>query len=246
MRGSIKDAPAEKPRCMLDANIALTTDYISRGFSQSGRGAAVQGGFDATCGMLYAGVWGSSIDFGGEASLEIDARTGVTLTAGGITWEVGVIYTAYPNHVSGIPNPNYVEFKVGATGKVWKDATLGAVAFFAPDYSYEVGRVWTLEATYTQPLPKVGGFSSSFSALLGYQTGEDAAWKATAANGRGSYTYWNAGLTFTFMENWSFDVRYWDTNIPNNGKTAGFCDGTATNGLSQCNERVVGTLAFTY
>ncbi len=26
------------------------------------------------------------------------------------------------------------------------------------------------------------------------------------------YTYWNAGLTLGFMENWSADIRYWDTD----------------------------------
>ena len=39
---------------------ALTTDYVFRGFSQTAEGAAIQGGFDATCGMFYAGMWASS------------------------------------------------------------------------------------------------------------------------------------------------------------------------------------------
>ncbi len=29
------------------------------------------------------------------------------------------------------------------------------------------------------------------------------------------YTYWNAGLTLGFMENWSADIRYWDTDLSN-------------------------------
>ncbi len=56
--GSIKDKP-EARRCTFGANTALTTDYVFRGISQSAEGAAVQGGFDATCGMFYAGVWAS-------------------------------------------------------------------------------------------------------------------------------------------------------------------------------------------
>src|SRR5262245_49551552 len=61
--GSIKDKP-EPRRCTFSANAALTTDYVFRGCSQSAEGAAVQGGFDATCGMFYAGVWASSLNFG--------------------------------------------------------------------------------------------------------------------------------------------------------------------------------------
>ena len=32
--------------------------------SQTAEGAAVQGGFDATCGLFYAGVWASNLDWG--------------------------------------------------------------------------------------------------------------------------------------------------------------------------------------
>src|SRR5262249_58177814 len=64
--GSIKDQPPPPPqeRCKLSANIALATEYVFRGFSQTSEGAAVQGGFDATCGMFYAGVWASNLDWG--------------------------------------------------------------------------------------------------------------------------------------------------------------------------------------
>jgi uncharacterized protein (TIGR02001 family) len=49
--GGMKDTP-EPRRCTFSANAALTTDYVFRGFSQSSEGPAVQGGFDATCGMF--------------------------------------------------------------------------------------------------------------------------------------------------------------------------------------------------
>jgi hypothetical protein len=39
--------------------------------------------------------------------------------------------------------------------------------------------------------------------LIGYQAYEDIV---------PDYTYWNAGLTLGFMERWSADIRYWDTN----------------------------------
>src|SRR5436190_4884162 len=59
MRGSMKDKPAETRRCTFSANVGITTDYVFRGYSQTDQNATVQGGFDATCGMFYAGVWAS-------------------------------------------------------------------------------------------------------------------------------------------------------------------------------------------
>ncbi len=57
--------PPPAPRaCSLSANIGLTTEYVFRGYSQTAEGAAVQGGFDATCGLFYAGVWASNLDWG--------------------------------------------------------------------------------------------------------------------------------------------------------------------------------------
>jgi hypothetical protein len=82
-------------------------------------------------------------------------------------------------------------------------------------------------------------FSPTFSALLGYQTGDSPAYEAFFANGDDSYLYWNAGLTLGFLEKWSIDLRYWDTNISNAG---GFCTGR----VLQCDERFVATLKFTY
>jgi uncharacterized protein (TIGR02001 family) len=52
-RGSLKDMPKPEPeRCKLSANVALTTEYVFRGFSQTSEGPAIQGGFDATCGFF--------------------------------------------------------------------------------------------------------------------------------------------------------------------------------------------------
>ena len=105
MRGSIKDA-AEAPeeRCTLSANVALATDYVFRGFSQTSEGPAMQGGFDATCGIFYAGVWASSLDWDAAfdtewASIEMDWYVGIKPMTGRITWDLGVIYYTYPNSV---------------------------------------------------------------------------------------------------------------------------------------------------
>lgn len=254
--GSLKDAPApEKPRCTYSANVGLTTDYVFRGYSQSAAGPAVQGGFDATCGMFYAGVWASSINWNdvalgsNNASVEMDWYLGIKPVTGRVTWDLGLIYYTYPNARKFAPgafafngNNEYLELKVGASTEVWKDGTLGGTVFYSPEYQYGTGNVWTMETSFSQVLPKVDRFTPTFSALLGYQTGNTDKYKTAFGNLDSSYLYWNAGVTFAFAEKWSLDFRYWDTNLSDNKGGSATCNGT----IFQCDDRYVATLKFTY
>lgn len=247
-RGRIAAREPAPRLCGLSANVGLASDYVFRGFSQSAETPAIQGGFDATCGLFYAGVWASNVDFGTfdfetVANIEVDLYAGIKPKTGPISWDLGVIYYTYPEQNS-LFELNYVELKVGGSAEVWKGGTLGAMVFYSPEYTGETGDVWTVEGSISQALPTVGMFSPTVSALLGYQTGDSDAWSATFANGDDSYLYWNVGLTFGFLEKWSLDLRYWDTDISNAG---GFCDGTSVVGdLFQCDERFMATLKFTY
>jgi uncharacterized protein (TIGR02001 family) len=263
-RGSVKDVPPPPPpqeRCKFSANVGLATEYVFRGISQTSEGPAVQGGFDATCGMFYAGVWASNLDWGAieGTAIEIDWYAGLKFNTGRIAWDVGVIYYSYPrgadiavvslsDQTVVSANFNYVELKLGASAELWRDATLGVTGFFSPDYQYESGNVWTVEGVFTQNLPKfmVLGreWSPSVSALIGYQaaTGNTADKDRYIGNvtlDEDHYVYWNAGLTLGFLEKWSLDLRYWDTNI---GSVDNDCKGP----LFACDERFVATLKFTY
>src|SRR5688500_15812419 len=74
-----ESAPAPAPACALTGNVGITTDYAFRGISQTLREPALQGGVDLTgpAGM-YAGIWGSSLNFGEDleagprAQVEVD------------------------------------------------------------------------------------------------------------------------------------------------------------------------------
>src|SRR3954451_18632706 len=106
-RGSLKDPPKPEERCKHSANVGLTTDYVFRGISQTKEGPAIQGGYDLTCGIFYAGVWASNLDWGGTglfglpgnavANIEMDWYLGIKPVTGRITWDLGVIYYSYPN-----------------------------------------------------------------------------------------------------------------------------------------------------
>jgi uncharacterized protein (TIGR02001 family) len=184
-RGKVAQPQPEPRACTLSANVGLATEYVFRGFSQTAEGPAIQGGFDATCRSFYIGAWASNLDFAGgqgatldvlgfpfDASIEIDWYTGFKPKTGPITWDIGFIYYSYPNASTPGLNLDYYEFKLGASGEIWKDGTLGVTAFYSPDYQLESGVTWTFEAAFVQAFSKFWMLTPSVSALLGYQTNE--------------------------------------------------------------------------
>ncbi len=215
-------------------NLGVQSDYRFRGISQKTEDPAVQGGTDLSYGIAYFGLWSSMIDFGNDinnhniAPVELDIYGGIKPVLGPVTFDLGVIYYAYPGSkdtvIGGIPGSNetdYVEFKLGASGNPMKELTLGVTGYWSPDYTGETGSVFTVEGTASYALPKVWVFDPSISARYGYQKGEDAAYKALIANTSNNYSYWDAGITLT-VEKFSFDFRYVDTDISNAGS---FCTG---------------------
>jgi uncharacterized protein (TIGR02001 family) len=229
----------------LSANVALTTDYIFRGFSQTAENPAIQGGFDATWKFLYVGVWASNVDFGAlpsvasgnpkdVASIEIDWYGGIRPTWQGFTFDVGVIYYTYPGAcdskcvVGAAPGSDldYVELKTGISYTFAEKLTVGVVNYWTDDNTGGIGEndVLELGAGYAFGSKLFNFFSPSVSGLVGWQWGDES-------KGGFDYTYWNIGLTLGFLEKFSADVRYWDTDISG-----------CTGGVLSCDERVVGTL----
>ena len=246
-------ASAQDSKLQITGNVAAATEYVFRGFSQTAEGWAVQGGVDATYKWFYIGMWSSSLDFGRDltpagvsrpvAPMETDIYAGIKPVFGPVTFDIGVIYYIYPRALDGGLQANreldYVEIKLGASGEIWKDGTLGFTVFYSPEYTNDQGKVWTFELGFAQVLSKVHNITPTFSALLGYQIGEDARYIAITGNGADDYLYWNVGLTLGFGDRFSLDLRYWDTNVSN---TAGFCSGR----IFQCDERFVGVAKVTF
>jgi uncharacterized protein (TIGR02001 family) len=103
------DAPATPPA--VTANVALVTNYLYRGISQTGAKPAIQGGFDyAHASGFYAGVWGSSISWlsdgytasagtagANNAGLELDTYFGFKNGfATDYSYDVGFLRYNYP------------------------------------------------------------------------------------------------------------------------------------------------------
>lgn len=84
----------------ISSTVTFTNDYRFHGISQTAGDAAVQASLDATFDNgVYAGIWGSNIDFGDDANLEIDYYVGY---AGDLTEELGyaatLIHFQYPGY----------------------------------------------------------------------------------------------------------------------------------------------------
>lgn len=123
----------------LSGNVGVTSDYLFRGLPQSG-GAAVQGGLDyAADSGFYVGTWASTINFGadpGGAGAEVDVYAGFGGEAGGMGYDLGVIYYWYSEEDEvDNPDPSY------NTVELYGSLSFGLFtvgAYYAPDKYFGV------------------------------------------------------------------------------------------------------------
>jgi uncharacterized protein (TIGR02001 family) len=228
------EAAAPTHKLGLSANVALTTDYIFRGISQTAENPAIQGGFDLTYNIFYAGVWSSNLDFGGGpfgqdiASIEIDYYAGIRPTWGKWTFDVGGYAYTYPGSCEskcGLGELDYFELKTGVSRTFFDKLSLSLANWWSPDNSGGIGQNDVLEFGAGWAFNKWWIFTPTVSGLVGHQWAEQS-------EGGVDYTYWNAGLSLGFAEKFTADIRYWDTDNST-------CQNT---GVFSCDERVVGTL----
>jgi len=212
---------------------AGTTDYVSRGITQTGSDPAIQGyiepsyGVGPVLGDLFVNVWSSNVDFGsGFEGAEIDVAGGIRPKFLGPKWspEIGWVHYFYaPEDVS----PDYGEVYAKTDYTFGKDDRfqLRGLFFFAPNYSQtDFNATWVAgggRVMLTKSLKVYAG--------AGHQFFEDPkAFEQTA---------WIVGASY-FWKSFTFDVAYWDTDLNENECVvrSGFRDG--------CDARVVGTISF--
>lgn len=146
--------------------------------------------------------------------------------------------------VAGSNRIDYVEGKFGVSGNPIKELTTGVVVYYSPDYTLETGSGVTVEGTASYALPKIWKLDPAISGRLGYQHGDDLAYKALISNGDSSYLYWDVGVTFT-LEKFAFDFRYIDTDIANNNAVGGFSDTFCKGAVAQCDSAFVFSIKAT-
>ena len=181
---------AEESPHQFSGNIALVTDYLYRGISQTSEKAAVQGGMDyahAPSGF-YVGTWASNVDFAED--LEIDVYGGISgELAGGLSWDVGGMYYIYASS-DAQPEENFVEV-YASTGYTFEGAlepSVSAGIAYSPDFFGEDGNAVYLNGSLDLSLPH--GFGLSF--YVGWQDVEGD--QTTGPDGF-NYTHYSIGIS---------------------------------------------------
>lgn len=177
----------------LSGNVALTSDYIWRGISQTDGAPAIQGGFDADLGNgLYAGVWASNVDFGDDTSIETDLYGGWAGEFNGVGVDVGYIHYHY------------------STEGYQLDELYAGVSFGPASltYYYDLGLAEDELGNYTDLGLDLGEYNGvSFSAHAGFYDVDSKA---------GGDDYWDyklAASTSMFSVDWELALTGTDENV---------------------------------
>ncbi len=227
----------------LTGSLALTTDYVFRGISQTDSGPAVQGTIDYAYMFrdeigIYAGIFGSNVDFDevsgpgiDRASAEFDLYGGVKGTVSGVSWQLGFIHYAYPK---ASPSPNFDYDYTEVVGKLGYDFDVLAITAgvnYSGDFFSETGEGVYYSADVTVPL-RFLPLDMKALGHIGRQTIEN-----NARFGTPDYTDWLLGASATY-KGFTLTVAYTDTDIsksecfPGSGLTK-TCEGRAVATLSK-------------
>ncbi|MBX2834471.1 MAG: TorF family putative porin [Micavibrio sp.] len=221
---SIANAAAQDYGLEYSANVGFYSEYSFRGIAQSDEHPAIQGGFDVSHDSgLYAGIWGSNVDFndGSEANLETDIYAGYSGSVNNFSYDLGVIYYAYPGANRSL-NYDFVEFSAAAGYDF--DVFSTSVAFnYSPEYFGDSGNALYSAFAVDVPLPS----DFTLSAHVGHQSIQD-----NTAFGVPDYTDWSVGLGYN-LGGFDLSLAYIDTDLDEPGECADGCDGRVIFGISK-------------
>jgi uncharacterized protein (TIGR02001 family) len=221
----------------VSAGASITSDYNYRGYTLSDHRPSASVNFEATYNILFAGINGVSVQIPMLSQFQMTNYGGIRPKFGALTVETGVAYFSYPG--SDIET-SYAEYYITPRYALTSKLTIGANAYYAPDYS-RTG-AWenydSINAKYT--------FDSglALSGELGRQSfGTTRATALAAATKLPDYTYWNLGFAYTYSV-LTFDLRYFATTLSK--QSCNLITGTAPlgQGSKDCAPAIIGTLSW--
>lgn len=188
----------------LSGSVAVTTDYIYRGLSQTAGQPAAQAGvqFQSLSGW-NAGVWGSSVDFqnGAGIAYELDLHAGYSWSLSP-DWSMQVGYVHYAYLDDSDTGYDYDEINVSVS---YQQRATASIAW-SPNTSKHTywgfiseKRALDYELSLLQPLDP----RWSLCAGVGYYDLRDLV--------DTGYWYWSAGVAFTW-QNMQVDLLHIDTD----------------------------------
>lgn len=178
--------------------IAVQSDYVSRGISQSEGRPLLSGGFDAARGIAYAGAFVSGVRYAGDPSTtaEINLYAGIRPEWRALRFDLGVSASLYPGQPAGAGYDS-LDLYVGVSRDFGRLALTGYV-YHSPDYAgVEEGAATYIEAGAAYAVsPRL-----SVSAGVGHQqTSSDR-----------DHTAWHAGAMLAVARRVTVELRYHDT-----------------------------------
>jgi uncharacterized protein (TIGR02001 family) len=186
----------------LSANVAMTSDYVWRGVSQSGEEPAIQGGFDLSHNSgFYIGTWASNIDFDTNTQIELDLYAGFAKEfENSLSVDVGAIQYFYPGGLAA-NEYDFIEYYLGLGYSV-AGVGLSTKYSYSPDFTATIpdasAQYIELGIEYTLPKEIVA------AAHYGHSFGN-------AFTTPSSYDDYSLGLSKELF-GLGLDVTYYDTD----------------------------------
>ena len=196
-------------------NVALASDYVFRGVSQSNQEPALQGGVEYTAESgAYIGSWGSSISWLSDlsstaapisSSLELDVYGGYRgKFSEAVSYDVGALYYWYPGDFpSGFNSADTLEVYAGITVAASDKLSLGA------KYSYATTDLFGYADSDGSGYLDL---SATVAVADGWSIGAHAGKQWIEGNGAFEYTDWKLGVTKAFDNGFSLGLAYTGTN----------------------------------
>lgn len=186
------------------ASVALTTDYMWRGVSQTNNEPAIQGAFDLSHESgLYVGAWASSYEFGNDATMELDLYAGFANETdfGGLLpfafgYDAGILRYEYTS----APDADFTEIYFGGSISPIDNFNLSTYYYYGLKADHTLpGEYTDIAADYTLP-DSLGGFT-----VLGH------AGYYNQKGGLDDYWDWKIGVAKD-IAGFNFEVAYIDTD----------------------------------
>jgi uncharacterized protein (TIGR02001 family) len=196
-------------------NVALTTDYVFRGVSQSNQEPALQGGIEfAADSGAYIGAWGSSISWLSDlSSTAAPISSGVEFDLYGgyrgkfndaVSFDVGALYYVYPgDYPAGFNSADTLEVYAGVSVAASDKVSLGAKYSYAATDLF--GYVDSDGSGYLD-------LSANFAVAEGWTIGAHAGKQWIEGNSAFEYTDWKLGVTKAFDNGFSVGLAYTATD----------------------------------